>query len=125
MHSADSRRDRTPLETKLAECPLTGFYLAASVSFLRNLSILFSAPRGTPLPSFGHLFLAPILQGLGTALTLAMVAKAREHDDQIRAAARAEVRALQARLNPRFVCNALNSLAGFAKTESAKRRARP
>ena len=105
---------------KLAERPLTGFYLAASVSFLRDISMLFYAPCDTNLASLGHLFLAPILQGLGTALILVMVAKVRERDDQIRVVARAEVRALQARLNPRFVCNALNSLASFAIAESHK-----
>jgi two-component system, LytTR family, sensor histidine kinase LytS len=68
----------------------------------------------------GHLFLAPILQGLGTALILAMVAKAREHEDQARALASAEVRASQARLNPRFVSDALNSLARSATAESQK-----
>ena len=105
---------------KLAEQPLTGFCLAASVSFLRDISLLFYAPRETSAPTLGHLFLAPVLQGLGTALVLAMVAKAREQDDQIRAVAKAEVQALQARLNPRFVADALNSLARFATAESQK-----
>jgi LytS/YehU family sensor histidine kinase len=105
---------------KLAEQPLTGFCLAASVSFVRDITMFFSAPGETDAPTFGHLFFAPVLQGWGTALTLAMVAKAREHDDQIRAVARAEVRALQARLNPRFVSDALNSLARFANAESQK-----
>jgi LytS/YehU family sensor histidine kinase len=105
---------------KLAERPLTGFCLAASVSFLRDIWILLYAPSETTAPTLGHLFLAPVLQGLGTALTLAMVAKAREQDDQHRAVARAEVRALQARLNPRFLGDALNSLARFATAESQK-----
>ncbi|MBV9875680.1 MAG: histidine kinase [Verrucomicrobia bacterium] len=104
----------------LAEQPLTGFCLAASVSFLRDIWILLYVPSETTAPTLGRLFLAPILQGLGAALTLAMVAKAREQDDQHRAAARAEVRALQARLNPRFLGDALNSLAGFATAESQK-----
>jgi LytS/YehU family sensor histidine kinase len=105
---------------KLAEQPLTGFCLTASVSFLRDTWMLLYAPWETSVPTLEHLFLAPILQGLGTALTLAMVAKAREQDDQHRAAARAEVRALQARLNPRFLGDALNSLARFATAESQK-----
>jgi LytS/YehU family sensor histidine kinase len=105
---------------KLAERPLTGFYLCASVSFLRDISMLFFAPGQTSVPTWGYLFLAPILQGLGTALILAMVAKAREHDDQNRALARAEVRAGQARLNPRFVSDALSSLARSATAESQK-----
>jgi LytS/YehU family sensor histidine kinase len=105
---------------KLAERPLTGFYLGASVSFLRDISMLLLVPGETSAPTLGHLFVAPILQGLGTALILAMVAKAREHDDQIRALASAEVRASQARLNPRFVSDALNSLARSATAESQK-----
>jgi LytS/YehU family sensor histidine kinase len=105
---------------KLAEQPLTGFCLAAGVSFLRDLWILLYAPSQASAPTFGHLFFASILQGLGTALTLAMVANAREQDDRNRAVARAEVRALQARLNPRFLGDALNSLAGFATAESQK-----
>jgi len=105
---------------KLAEQPLTGFCLAASVSFLRDIWILLYARSEKSVPTLGHLFLAPILQGLGTALTLAMVAKAREQDDQSRAVARAEVRALQARLNPRFLGDALNSLARYATAESQK-----
>lgn len=105
---------------KLAEQPLTGFCLGASVSFLRDIAMLFFAPGETSVPTLGDLFLAPILQGLGTALILAMVAKAREHDDQVRALARAEVRASQARLNPRFVCDALKTLAGSATAESQK-----
>jgi len=105
---------------KLAEQPLTGFYLGASVSFLRDVSMLLFAPGDRSVPTLGHLFLAPILQGLGTALILAMVAKAREHDDQMRALTRAEVRAFQARLNPRFVSDALNSLARSATAESQK-----
>ena len=105
---------------KLAEQPLTGFCLAASVSFLRDIWIFLYAPSETTAPTLGHVFLAPILQGLGTALTLAMVAKAREQDDQHRAVARAEVRALQARWNPRFLGDALNSLARFATAESQK-----
>jgi LytS/YehU family sensor histidine kinase len=105
---------------KLAERPLTGFYLGASVSFLRDISMLFFVPGETSVPTLAHLFLAPILQGLGTALILAMVAKAREHDEQNRALASAEVRASQARLNPRFVSDALNSLARSATAESQK-----
>ena len=55
-----------------------------------------------------------MLQGLGTALILAIVALVRDHDEQIRAAASAEVRALQARMDPHFLFNALNTLAALA-----------
>jgi LytS/YehU family sensor histidine kinase len=105
---------------KIAEQPLTGFCVAASISFLRDIWMLFNAPWGTHVPTLGDVFLAPIMQGLGAALTLAMVAKAREQDKQNRALARAEVKALQARLNPHFLGEALNSLARFAPAESQK-----
>jgi LytS/YehU family sensor histidine kinase len=45
---------------------------------------------------------------------MAIVASARDRDEQARAAASAEVRALQSRMNPHFFCNALNTLASLA-----------
>jgi LytS/YehU family sensor histidine kinase len=54
------------------------------------------------------------MQGLGTALLLAVVALARDRDEQTLAAASAEVRALQSRMNPHFLFNALNTLAALA-----------
>jgi two-component system sensor histidine kinase LytS len=58
--------------------------------------------------------IAPVLQGLGTALILAIVAHVRARDEQSKAAVSAEVRALQARMNPHFLFNALNALAALA-----------
>ena len=58
--------------------------------------------------------MAPVLQGLGTALILAIVEQVRDRDDQTRAVALGEVRALQARMNPHFLFNALNTLAALA-----------
>jgi LytS/YehU family sensor histidine kinase len=57
---------------------------------------------------------ASVLQGVGTALILAIVERVRDHDEQTRAVASAEVRALQARMNPHFLFNALNGLAAQA-----------
>ena len=57
----------------------------------------------------------PLLQGLGTALILAIVEQVRDRDEQTRAAASAEVRALQARMNPHFLFNALNTLAALSR----------
>jgi len=57
---------------------------------------------------------AAVLQGLGTALILAIVAHVRERDEQARAAVSADVRALQARMSPHFFFNALNTLAALA-----------
>ena len=58
--------------------------------------------------------MSPVLQGLGTALILVIVEQVRDLDEQTRAVASAEVRALQARMNPHFLFNALNSLAALS-----------
>jgi len=59
--------------------------------------------------------MAPVLQGLGTALILAILEQVRDRDEQTRAAASAEARALQARMNPHFLFNALNALAALSR----------
>jgi two-component system LytT family sensor kinase len=101
---------------RLAQHPLTGFCLTSTVSWLRDdgpsLFWVPSAPAGVQM--FGQLGIAPVLQGLGTALILAVVALARDRDEQTQAAASAEVRALQSRMNPHFLFNALNTLAALA-----------
>jgi two-component system sensor histidine kinase LytS len=56
-----------------------------------------------------------MLQALGTALILAIVEQVRDRDEQTRAAALAEARALQARMNPHFLFNALNALAALSR----------
>ena len=99
---------------ELARRPLTGFCLTAGVSLFRDVSIFFHASSAGTLPTLGRLTLAPVLQGLGTALMLAVVAQVRERDEQTRAAAAAEIRALQARMDPHFLFNALNALAALA-----------
>jgi len=97
---------------KVAQRPLIGFCLTFGVSLLRDGPNYFYVPAsGAILETFGRLAMAPVLQGLGTALILAIVAQVRE---QTRAAASAEVRALQARMNPHFLFNALNALAALA-----------
>jgi two-component system sensor histidine kinase LytS len=64
--------------------------------------------------------MAPVLQGLGTALILAIVGQVRDRDEQTRAVALAEVRALQARMNPHFLFNALNALAALSRVAPRK-----
>jgi two-component system sensor histidine kinase LytS len=59
--------------------------------------------------------MAPVLQGLGTALILTVVEQVRDRDEKIRALASAEVSALQARMNPHFFFNALNTLAALSR----------
>jgi two-component system sensor histidine kinase LytS len=99
----------------LAQHPLTGFCLTATVSCLRDGLTFLCAPDALPgVRMFGQMGIAPVLQGLGTALILAIAALARERDEQTQAAASAEVRELQSRMNPHFLFNALNVLAALA-----------
>jgi len=56
-----------------------------------------------------------VVQGLGTALILAIIGQVRDRDEQTRVAALAEARALQARMNPHFLFNALNALGALSR----------
>ena len=99
----------------LASHPLTGFCLTAIVTLLRDILIFYwGVFSHTATITLGHLVFAPLLQGLGTMLVLAVLSQVRDHDEQMRATASAEVRALQARMNPHFLFNALNSLSALA-----------
>jgi LytS/YehU family sensor histidine kinase len=100
----------------LAQHPLTGFFLTLAVSLLGNALIFFYAADTLPaLRVSGRIGMAGVLQGSGTALVLAIVAQVRDRDEQRRAEISAKVRALQARMNPHFLFNALNALAALAK----------
>jgi two-component system LytT family sensor kinase len=100
---------------RLAEHPITGFCLAVIVSWLRGGLTIWSIPGArTGSQILEQMGIAPVLQGLGTALILAIVAHVRARDEQSKAAVSAEVRALQARMNPHFLFNALNALAALA-----------
>ena len=100
---------------KVAQHPLTGFALTFAVSLLRSgLFFLYVSGSGVALYPFGEIGMAAVLQGLGTALILAIVEQVRDSDEQTRAAASAEVHALQSRMNPHFFSNALNTLASLA-----------
>jgi LytS/YehU family sensor histidine kinase len=88
---------------RLAQLPLTGFCLTLGVSLLRSGLIFFFAPHSpAALHRLEEIGIAPVLQALGTALILAIVEQVRDRDEQTRAAASAEARALQARMNPHF-----------------------
>jgi two-component system LytT family sensor kinase len=101
---------------RVAQHPVTGFCLTLGVSLLRNGLIFFLAPHSpAALQRIEQIGMAPVLQGLGTALILAIVEQVRDRDEQTRAAASAEVRALQARMNPHFLFNALNTLAALSR----------
>jgi two-component system sensor histidine kinase LytS len=85
------------------------------VSWTRDGLILSFAPHShAAVQAIGEAGLTPLVQGLGTALILGIVAQVRESEWQAREAAAAEVRALQARMNPHFLFNALNAIAALA-----------
>jgi two-component system, LytTR family, sensor kinase len=101
---------------RLAQQPLAGFCLALGVSLLRAALISFYAPDShVALHSRLETAIGAVVQGLGTALILAIVGQVRDRDEQTRAAALAEVRALQARMNPHFLFNALNALGALSR----------
>ena len=101
---------------RMAQHPVTGFCLTLGASLLRNGLIFFLAPHSpAALQRIEQIGMAPVLQGFGTALILAIVEQVRDRDEQTRAAASAEVRALQARMNPHFLFNALNTLAALSR----------
>jgi two-component system LytT family sensor kinase len=101
---------------KLAQHPLMGFCLTLAVSLLRN-GLAFFHPSGAPegMQIFRPMGIVLVLQGLGTALILVIVSVVRDRAEQTQAAACAEVRALQSRMNPHFLFNALNTLAALAR----------
>jgi two-component system, LytTR family, sensor kinase len=100
---------------KLAQHPLTGFCLTLCVSLLRSGLIFLLAPySAVARHRIEEIGMAPV-QGLGAALMLAIVEQVRDRDKQTRAATSAEVRALQARMNPHFLFNALNALGALSR----------
>jgi hypothetical protein len=89
-------------------CCTAGARLA--VTLLRSGLISLCAPGSrAALSRLSEIETVPVLQGLGTALILAIVEQARSRDKQTRAAASAEMLALQAGMNPHFFFNALNT----------------
>src|SRR5262249_48935712 len=73
---------------RLAQHPLTGFCLTFGVSLLRNGLTFSYAPGSHPAPhTLEQIGMAPVLQGLGTALILAIVAQVRDRDEQTQALA--------------------------------------
>ena len=97
--------------------PATGFALGLSASLLRyalasGFSALFRLNR--PPLSLGMEALTALINGAAVALVLQVVAQVRAREQSVRAAAMAEVRALQARMSPHFLFNALNTIAALS-----------
>lgn len=101
----------------VAQQPGTGFLLGFVASLLRyGTATLLRELVPTSRPPLSLLMesATALVNGLGVALILVVVAQVREHEAQARAAALAEVRALQARMNPHFLFNALNTVAALS-----------
>jgi hypothetical protein len=74
-----------------------------AVTLLRNGLISLCVPDlRLALSRLSEIETAPVLQGLGTALILAIVEQVRDRDEQTRVAASAEVRALQCPISGGF-----------------------
>src|SRR5262249_30873783 len=98
------------LRPRVAQEPLTGFFLCLGGSLLPAALISFYAPRAyATLHGRLEIAIGAVVQGLGTVLILAIIGQVRDRDEQTRAAALAEAHALQARMNPHFLFNALNA----------------
>ena len=100
-----------------AQVPLTGFALGALASLFRygtstvlhSLGVGVNPPLSLPMEA-----LTALVNGGGVALILLVINQVRDREVQARATALAEVRALQARMNPHFLFNALNTVAALA-----------
>src|SRR3984893_18023220 len=106
---------------KVAQQPLAGFCLTFCVSLLRGGLLFLWASQSRAAPHrLEEIGMSSVLQGLGTALILAIVEQVRDRDEQTRAAASAEARALQALMNPHFLFNGLNALAALSTVAPRK-----
>ncbi|HEY2153983.1 MAG TPA: histidine kinase [Isosphaeraceae bacterium] len=100
--------------------PATGFLLGVAASLLRYALASFFAGRfgpGRPPLSLGMEALTALVNGAGVALVLQVVATVRAREESARAAAMAEVRALQAKMSPHFLFNALNTIAALSRVD--------
>ncbi len=100
----------------LALRPSVGFAFGAATSLL-PYALTMLTERPVSLSLSVELLTAGV-NGAGVALLLLVVDQIRRMEAQARAAAMAEVRALQARMNPHFLFNALNTLAAMAANDA-------
>jgi two-component system sensor histidine kinase LytS len=97
--------------------PTTGLLVGVLATLLRYpAAAAFHAlfHMNGPALSFGMEALTAGVNGGGVALILLVFAQVRAREAAARAAAMAELRALQARMNPHFLFNALNAIAALS-----------
>lgn len=107
-----------------AHRPQTGFWVGATSSFCRYpiswcLHHFLRMGGSPPFPLLVEME-AAIINGGGTALVLYVIQKLWLFQFQAQAQAMAEVRALQARMNPHFIYNALNTVAALSQMDPEK-----
>lgn len=95
-----------------------GFVLGILVSLSRDGMVLLLGGK-TAIGAAGteKAVSAALLTGVAVALILLVIQQVREQEEQARAAAMSEVRALQARMNPHFLFNALNTLSALSHVD--------
>jgi two-component system sensor histidine kinase LytS len=94
--------------------PLTGFALGVATNLARDGGVALS---GSWSGSLIDELSAALAQGCGVALVLFVLQQVRRQDEQARAAAMSEVRELQARMEPHFLFNALNTIAALSRVD--------
>ena len=95
----------------------TGFLLGATITLCRfALTSWFGRTLGLPGPPLPLAMegITAVVNAIGVAVILKVLEQVRDLEESSRAAAQAEVRALQARMNPHFLFNALHSIAALA-----------
>ncbi len=105
------------LRPNLAIRPEIGFFAGFAASGFRDsLNLILDPPK---FQGVIFSFEAAALQGLSVALILLVIRQACDQEAESRAAAMAEVKALQARMDPHFLFNSLNLLAALSQIEPA------
>ena len=94
----------------LARSPAIGFAVGAGTTLIR---LALEAPGVRPT-QMGSALWAVVLGAVGVAGVVAISCEARAREDDARAAALAEIRALQARMDPHFLFNALNAISALS-----------
>lgn len=105
---------------RLALAPLTGLLVGIPASLLRYpLTAAFATAFGMKPPplSLGLEVVTALVNGAGVGLVLLVVRQVLAREAAARAAADAEVRSLQARMNPHFLFNALNAIAALSAVD--------